>query len=188
MIDEVVVIGPATSTTYRVVDDADGCDLLIGTGEAAPPRARELGVGLVWDGDTPEDGVRVYGAAPEGLALAMAARGMDLQLVAVAYPSATPLEGRTARLPPPVGRVTLHDTEFGGRPIAVGPSKNSFSAALATGIDRRVTIVDDGPFLAGVALAAGVAVAGGGPVWEDALTYLRTATEMGLVMAEDSAR
>jgi hypothetical protein len=185
---EVVVIGPATSRTYRVVDDATGCDLLVGTGAEAPGRAAELGVGLVWDGDKPEGGVAVYGASPEGLALAMAARENDLQLVAVAYPWAEPREGRTARLPRPVGKVTLHDTTFGGRPIAIGPSPNSYAAALTSGLERRVTIVDDGAFLAGVALAAGTAVKTGGAVWDDALTYLRAATGMGLVMAEEPVR
>jgi hypothetical protein len=183
---EVVVIGPATSKTYRVVADADECDLLVGTGPEAPGRAAELGVGLVWDGDTAERGVHVFGAAPEGLALAMAARETDLQLVAVAYPWAEAREGRTARLPRPVGKVTLHDTKFGGRPIAIGPSTNSYAAALTSGVERRVTIVDDGAFLAGVALAAGTAVNIGGAVWDDALTYLRAATEMGLVMAEET--
>jgi hypothetical protein len=185
-IDEVVVVGPATSKTYRVVDDAGECDLLIGTGPEAPGRARDLGVGLVWDGDTAQGGVHVFGAAPEGLALAMAARETDPQLVAVAYPGAPVGEGRFARLPKPVGRVNLHDTTFGGRPIAVGPSRNAFAAALSTGVGRRVTIVDDGAFLAGVALAAGAAVDGAGAVWEDSLAYLRAATEMGLVMAEES--
>jgi hypothetical protein len=49
-----------------------------------------------------------------------------------------------------------------------------------------VTVVDHGGFLAGVALAAGVAVTNGtgDPVWSDALPYLEAATEMGLVMAE----
>jgi hypothetical protein len=49
-----------------------------------------------------------------------------------------------------------------------------------------VTVVDHGAFLSGVALAAGLAAVNGSnrPVWDDALSYLETATEMGLVMAE----
>jgi hypothetical protein len=49
-----------------------------------------------------------------------------------------------------------------------------------------VTIVDDGDFLSGIALAAAVMVAGAepAPVWDHALDYLQAATAMGLVMAE----
>ncbi|HEX9865260.1 MAG TPA: hypothetical protein VGC03_09875, partial [Acidimicrobiia bacterium] len=85
-IDEVVVIGPARSRSFRVVPDADGCDVLIGTGDRAPNKARELGVRLVWDGDDPTDGVVVWGASPVGVALALAARESEPRVVAVAHP------------------------------------------------------------------------------------------------------
>ena len=60
-------------------------------------------------------------------------------------------------------------------------------AALAIGAGRSVTVVDHGDFMAGIALAAGIAVASEDPkpVWADALPYLKAATAMGLVMAED---
>jgi hypothetical protein len=65
-------------------------------------------------------------------------------------------------------------------------SSNRFAACLAVGAGRSVTIVDDGAFMSGIALGAGVSVADGSPkmVFEDALTYLQTATDMGLVMAD----
>jgi hypothetical protein len=57
---------------------------------------------------------------------------------------------------------------------------------LVEGAQRKVTIVDDGDFLSGIALAAAVMVAGAepAPVWDRALDYLQAATAMGLVMAE----
>ncbi|MFP4074456.1 MAG: hypothetical protein ACLFVZ_10500, partial [Actinomycetota bacterium] len=63
---------------------------------------------------------------------------------------------------------------------------NEFAACLAVGASRRVTVVDHGGFMAGVALAAAVAAANGTnrSVWDEALAYLEAATEMGLVMAE----
>jgi hypothetical protein len=59
---------------------------------------------------------------------------------------------------------------------------------LAVGAERRVAVVDDGAFLSGVALAAGIAAIGDAPrpVWEASLPYLEAVTEMGLVMAESA--
>jgi hypothetical protein len=132
----------------------------------------------------------VYGASPQGLALAVASRESDPQLVAVAHRALAGGDDHRGRFPGPVGRVGLRDTTFGGRRVAVGQSPNEFAAALAVGARRRVTIVDDGAFLSGVALAAGVAVLSEEPtaVWDDALAYLQRAIEMGLVMAEENDR
>ena len=51
-----------------------------------------------------------------------------------------------------------------------------------------MTIVDDGAFLSGICLAAGIAAVGDAPrpVWEASLDYLQAAVGMGLVMAEDA--
>jgi hypothetical protein len=187
-IDEVVVIGPATSRTFPVVTDASGCDLLIGTGGEAPRRARSLGVPLVWDGEAHEDGVIVHGASAEGLALAVAARESDPRLVALAHPDLPEGTGGRAEFPQPVGRLTVSDRAYGGRRLAGGRSTNGYAAVLTVGRMRRVAVVDDARFLSGVALAAGVAVVEDEPVavWDSALTYLRAATGMGLVMAEES--
>lgn len=186
-VDSVVVIGPASSKSFEVVDDAGECDVLVGSGATAPGLARKHDVPLIWDGEGPEQGVAVWGASPTGLALALAAREPDPRLVAMAHPDiAGSSTKRTTRFPDPVGNVGTFDATLGGKPIALAHSPNEFAACLAVGAGRRVTVVDHGGFLSGVALAAGVAAAGGSdrPVWEQALDYLETATEMGLVMAE----
>ncbi len=186
-VDEVVVIGPATSNSFRVVRDAAECDLLIGTGKTAPGRARDLGVRLIWDGETPEEGVAVYGASPQGLALAVAARESDPQLVAVAHPNLSDGRHQKVRFPDPVGVAGVVDGMYSKRRVALGRSANQFAAVLTRGVARRVAIVDDAAFMSGIALAAGWAVAepvATVPVWDDALTYLKATTAMGLVMAE----
>ncbi|MGH3651299.1 MAG: hypothetical protein ACRDU9_11380 [Acidimicrobiia bacterium] len=186
-VDDVVVIGPATSKSFEVVESADGCDCLVGTGGSAPDLARKHGVPLIWDGEGPEEGVAVWGASPAGLAIAIGSREPDPRLVAVAHPAIeNGATSRTSRFPDPIGRVGVRDVRLGDLPVALAHSPNDFAACLAIGARRRVTVVDHGGFLAGVALAAGVAVANGtgDPVWSDALRYLEAVTEMGLVMAE----
>lgn len=182
-----VVIGPAKSKTFEVVADAGGCDFLIGSGPKAPDMAGRQGVPLIWDGASADERIAVWGASPTGLALALAARESDPRLVAVAHPDIeTDTFDRTTRFPDPVGRVGVKESVLNGRPVAEGHSPNEFSACLAVGAERRVTVVDHGRFLSGVALAAGVYVANGDAVavWDRALAYLEAATEMGLVMAQ----
>jgi hypothetical protein len=186
-VDEIVVIGPARSKSFEVVDDAGGCDLLVGSGPTAPGIATRHGVPLIWDGEGPEDGVAVWGASPTGLALALAARESDPRLVAVAHPEIVSSgTSRSTRFPDPIGTVGVFDATLGGRPVALARSPNEFAACLAVGAARNVTVVDHGGFLSGVALAAGIAAANGTdrPVWDESLSYLEAATEMGLVMAE----
>lgn len=186
-IEEVVVIGPARSRNFRVAPDADECGLLVGTGLGAPARARDLGVRLVWDGDAPEPGVAVWGATPIGLTLALAAREPDPRTVAVAHPDLDEGSDHQVRFPDPIGRLKAADATYGKKQVALAHSPNQFAACLAVGAERRVTIVDDGAFLSGIALAAGVPLGGDEPipVWESALPYLQNAAAMGLVMAED---
>jgi hypothetical protein len=186
-VEEVVVVGPARSRSFRVVPDATECDILIGTGIEAPARARSLGVPLVWDGDDPADGVAVWGASPVGLALALAAREPDPRIVAVAHPDLDEGPGHRVRFPDPIGGVKVADATFGGRHVALAKTPDRFAACLAVGGERRVAIVDDGAFMSGIALAAGVDLVGDTAVavWDDALVYLQTAATMGLVMAED---
>ncbi|MDP9494088.1 MAG: hypothetical protein M3P87_02515 [Actinomycetota bacterium] len=186
-VDEVVVIGPARSKSFQVVPTAEGCDLLVGTGPDAPGLARNHGVRLIWDGETTEEGVIVAGGSAAGLALAMAAREPDPRLVAVAHPDFEEGSDHVVRFPEPVGRGTVADTTYSQRRVAMAKSPNRFAACLAVGAGRSVTIVDDGAFLSGIALAAGVDIAGDTPkmVFDDALTYLQTATDMGLVLADN---
>lgn len=186
-VEEVVVVGPARSRSFRVVDDPADCDLLLGSGEAAPRLARRHGIPLVWDGEVPACGVAVWGGSPPGLALALASRESDPRLVAVAHPALEAADtGSSARFPEPVGRVAVVDRHYGGMPVAMGRSPNRFAACLIVGGARRVALVDQGDFMAGVALAGAALVADHGPVavWERALPYLEAVTAMGLVMAE----
>lgn len=186
-VDEVVVIGPARSRTFRVVPDADECDLLVGTGAGAPARAHKLGVPLLWDGETPEDGVVVWGASPIGLALALGAREPDPRIIAAAHPEFDEGSDHQVRFPDPVGSVKVADATFAGRRVALAHSPDRFAACLAVGSERMVTIVDDGAFMSGIALAAAIDAVDGGPVavWERALPYLQAVSAMGLVMADD---
>lgn len=183
-VDKIVVVGPARSKSFRVVEDATDCDLLVGSGPEAPAQARRHGVPMIWDGDEPAEGVAVWGASPVGLALALAAREPDPRLVAVAHPE---IDGegttRMTRFPDPLGKLGVRDVQLDGRPVALARSSNEFAACLAVGAGRRVTIVDQGAFLSGVSLAAGIA-SDPGPVWDSALAYLETVVAMGLVMAE----
>jgi hypothetical protein len=185
-VDAVVVIGPARSRNFRVVPDASGCDLLIATGPEAPERAIKLGVPLVWDGDEATPGVSVWGASPKGLALALAAREPDPRVVAVAHPDLDEGTDHQVRFPDPIGLLRVTDASLDGGQVAIAKSPNQFAACLAVGSERSVTMIDDGAFMSGIALAAGAMVAGEdpGPVWERALDYLQVAAAMGLVMAE----
>lgn len=185
-VEEVVVVGPARSKNFAVAESAEGCDYLLGAGASAPKKALGHGVPLIWDGDSPENGVAVWGANVKGLTLALASRETDPRLVAVSHPSLPEGNDQQIRFPHPIGRSEAVDGEYGGRRLAMGKSPNEFAACLAEGATRRVTIIDDAEFLAGIALAAAVDVAGetGRPVWDDSLTYLETAMAMGLAMAE----
>ncbi len=186
-IDEVVVVGPARSRSFRVVAKPDDCDVLVGTGPGAPARAVELGIDLVWDGHMPAPGVSVWGASPLGLTLALAAREPDPRLVALAHPELEEAAGGPVRFPDPLGQLPVSDMVVDGRHVAAAKSPVPFASSLVEGAQRRVTIVDDGAFLSGIALAAGATVtdAQPAPVWARALEYLQAATGMGLVMADD---
>lgn len=186
-VNEVVVIGPASSKSFKVVHTAEGSDFLIGTGPDAPMRARSHNVPLLWDGDSEEDGVAVWGANPRGMTLALASRESDPRLVAVAHPGLDEGSDHHARFPEPLGKLGVHDATYGGQRLGEAKSPNEFAACLAIGADRRVTIIDDGAFMSGIALAAAVEIASEAPkpVWADALPYLQAAMGMGLVMAED---
>lgn len=184
-VSEVVVIGPATSKSFQVVDDSGGCDALIGHGPRALQKARGHDLPLIWDGNSKEAGVSTWGANPGGLTLALAAREPDPRVVAVAHPDIEGGDDQMVSFPKPVGRLPAADSTVDGRRLAQA-SSNGFGACLVEGAGRSVAIVDDAAFMSGVALAAGVAAyRESGPVWGLALPYLQAATAMGLVMAED---
>lgn len=187
-VDELVIVGPANSRFYEVITDPDDCDLLVVTGPDAPSRFAEAGVPMVWDGDNPAPGVKVWGASPVGLAVALARRESDPAVAAVAHPGFDAGGEERLRFPDPVGRIAVKRTGAGDQALFAGRTETSYAAAVVEGPGRRVTIVDEAAFLTGVALAAGALVAGTepGPVWDRALDYLNAVTEMGLVMAEDA--
>lgn len=186
-IDEVVVIGPARSKSFQVVDSASGCDVLVGSGPRAPALARKHGLPLVWDGNGPKRGVSVWGADPAGITLALGAGETDPQLVAIAHPEISSNgENRRVRFPSPVGLTMVRDTAVDGRPLAVGRSKNEYASSYVVAGTRTLTILEDGKFMSGVALAAGVSVLADvpRPVWEEAVIYLSAVFAMGLVLGE----
>lgn len=187
-VDSIVIIGPASSQFYPVVDDPGQCDLLVVSGADAPSRFADSGVPMVWDGDSPEAGVTVWGASPAGLALALASREDQEADAYLAHPDMAEGRDTRARFPEPVGTVGVAQILFGGRRLLAGRCTGEYAAVMASGGARRVAMVDDAAFMTGVALAAGVLVAGEDPkpVWADALGYLTAAAGMGLVMAEDA--
>lgn len=188
-VDEVVVVGPAKSRSFEVVDTPTGCDVLIGSGPGAPGRARGYGLPLIWDGNKPAKGTLVWGANLAGLTLAVAGRETRPSIVAYAHPDESPAGDRSVRFPKPVGAIGVEETTIGDRTLFKGKSYNEYAGCLVVSKTRSVTIVDRADFLSGVALAAGISAVGQaapGPVWENSLAYLETATAMGLVMAIDN--
>lgn len=185
-VDSVVVVGPAKSRSFQVVEDPSDCDVLIGTGEDAPTRASSFGIPLVWDGLTPAPGVAVWGASTPGLAAALADRERRVAVAAAADPNLPAGSGQTVRFARPVGATQVEPVDLGGNRVLIGKSYNEYGACLVRSKSRRLAVVDHAAFLAGIALAAGIAVfkQGPGPVWDQALTYLEIATGMGLVLAE----
>ncbi len=185
-VESLVILGPASSRFYEVVTDPTECDLLVVSGPDAPARFAETGVPMVWDGDSLHPGVSVWGASPAGLAMALAVREGEPAVGLVAAPDLDESREQKVRFPEPIGVVGVSEVQIGGRTLLRGRASNGHIGAMATRGPRKVAIVDEAAFMAGVALAAGALVAGGepGPVWDDALGYLTAAAEMGLVMAE----
>lgn len=190
-IEELVVIGPATSNNFRVVKNPTGIDLLVGSGTQAPKQAKRYGLPLIWDGDTPLEGVSVWGASIIGLAAAIGARQRRPTTVAAAHPDAPAGTGQSVRFARPVGATQVSAVDLqsadGSAPIVeLGKSYNEYGACAVFTKKRQVTVVDVAAFLSGIALAAGVAAHQPSPtaVWDQALPYLEMAHAMGLVMAE----
>lgn len=185
-VDEVVVVGPAKSRSFKVVESPSSCDVLVGSGPSAPGRARGYGVPLIWDGNKPAKGTRVWGANIAGLTLAVAQRETRASMLAYAHPDETAATGQSVRFPKPIGAIGVEETIIGSRSLLSGKSYNDYAGCLVVSKSRSVTIIDHSDFLSGVALAAGISSFGDAasiPVWDTSLAYLETATAMGLVMA-----
>lgn len=185
LVEEVVVVGPAKSRSFKVVDNPNGCDVLVGSGPSAPDQARGFDLPLIWDGDRPTKGVAVWGASAAGLAIAMSKRESKVSTIAYAHPNAPGGANRSVRFAKPVGAVHVDELSVDGRTIWRGKSYNEYAGCLVVSRARSVTIIDKADFLSGVALAAGITGIGSDPrpAWEASLLYLETATQMGLVIA-----
>lgn len=186
LVDELVVLGPATSHNFRVVQSAAGLDVLVGSGPQAPTEARKHNLPLIWDGNEPSDGVAIWGASLIGLAAAIAKRQRNTTVVAAAHPDAVQASGASIRFAKPVGATQVDLIPLDGISVGLGKSYNDYAACLVTTKKRQITVVDRALFIQGIALAAGLAVFGNGlrPVWDEPLKYLETATGMGLQMAQ----
>jgi hypothetical protein len=142
------------------------------------PNPGDRGV-VVVAGDSKRPGITH--AAPQGLAMALAARvGDDAE--AVWTIEGTPHRvGHTWRFPHPVG-------DLRGRAGAI-PNSGPFAAVGGFGAHRSIVCVDDRPFMQAICMAAGAAVASPElteptPVWDRADAYIEACEELGLVFAE----
>ncbi len=186
LVDELVVLGPAKSNNFKVVQSAAGLDVLVGSGVRAPSEARKHSIPLIWDGDEAAEGVVIWGASVVGLAAAIAKRQRNPIVIAAAHPGAAQGSGQTVRFARPVGATQVDELALNGISVGLGKSYNEYAGCLVTTKKRQITVVDRALFLSGIALAAGLGVFNGEEraVWDLPLKYLETATGMGLVMAE----
>lgn len=187
---EVVLLAPATSTQFKVVETPDGCAAVFGADKASRTAA-EAGLPSVLTNDT-DDRSGLRWASIEGLALALAADMDDLHTVAIAVP-ADAGGTDTVVFPSPIDGRSAEERQMGGRSIFVAGVDGPLASALAFGLNRHRVVMDDHRFMEAIALAAGVGIlmedgiAGSVPVWERSGPYLRAATDMGLVIGERAA-
>lgn len=186
LVDELVVLGPAKSNNFKVVQSAEGLDVLVGSGARAPSEARKHKLPLIWDGDHASEGVSIWGASVVGLAAAIARRQRNPIVIAAAHPDASQGSGPAVRFAKPVGATQVTELALDGISVGLGKSYNKYAGCLVTTKKRQITVVDRALFLSGVALAAGLGVFNGEAraVWDQPLKFLDTAAGMGLVMAE----
>lgn len=184
---EVSLLGGPDTTQFRKVGDASGHDVVVGVDRARDAASR-AGIPAVVTGDlSGYEGVSF--ASIPGLALALAAGLESVSRVAVALPGDS-RGNTTVVFPSPIDSRRAETQVVDGRDIQVARDDQPVAAALALGHDRHRVIIDDHPYMEGIALAAGLAVLRPGlslPVWEDAAAYLRMAADMGLVIGERAA-
>lgn len=184
---EVSLLGPSNSPQFDVVASAEGFDVVVGR-DRAVEAATAVGIPAVTTGALHgHPGVAWCSLA--GVALALAVGVDSPQVVAVAVPG----EGggdQHVTFPSPINRQPARHEPVGDRSVLVAPGSEPLGAALVTGGDMDRVIMDNHSFLEAVALAAGVGIWTENPnlgsvrVWDRSDDYLRTATAMGVVIAE----
>ncbi|MFP3915198.1 MAG: hypothetical protein ACLFWM_10005 [Actinomycetota bacterium] len=184
---EVVLLAPATSRQFDVVDSPAGCRAVVGT-ERALRAAQSAGLPAVTAGDT--DGLPgVAWASLPGLALALAAALEGVDTVAVALPG-EPEGSREVVFPSPIDARRVRPEAVDSHTVWMGGGDGSLAAALSLGGEHDRVILDDHLFMSAIALAAGAVLLvedqtpGRVAVWERSEPYLRAVTDMGLVLAE----
>lgn len=184
---EVVLLAPANSSQFEVVDTPEGCVAVFGAGTAVRVAAASRLPAVTTAGLEGQPGVAW--ASIQGLALALASDLDSIRRVAAAIPG-EPGGDETVVFPSPIDGRHAMDEKVDSRHLLVARGEGSLASALALGGDRHRAIMDDHRFMEAIALAAGVGVLGEGelteavPVWERSGPYLQTAAEMGLVIGE----
>lgn len=184
---EVVLLAPATSSQFEVVDTPVGCAAVFGAGTAARVGAASRLPAVTTAGLGGQPGVAW--ASIRGLALALSSDLEGIRRIAAAIPG-DPVGDETVVFPSPIDGRQAREEAVDSSRVLVARGEGPLASALALGGDRHRVIVDDHRFMEAIALAAGVGVlAEGGvtgpiPVWERSRPYLRTAAEMGLVIGE----
>ena len=183
---EVSLLGPSPSSQLEVVDSVEGFDAVVGR-ERALDAGKAAGVPVIAPGAL--HGLSgVAWCSPAGLALALAADLASPTRIAVALPD-DPGGNESVTFPSPIDTRPARSEPLGDRSVLMAASGDPLAAALVTGDHRDRVIMDDHRFMEAIALAAGVGVWMGNPQgslrsWDHGDPYLRTATEMGLVVGE----
>lgn len=187
----VSLLAPAKSASFPTVEDAGDSDVVVGPGEDARHAAEAAGKPVVVS-EMVLGGPGIYGASLRGLALALTS-GLGVPTTVALATAGPPGGGRDVTFPSPIGRRSAAEEIVEGHHILVARGAGTFEAVYAAGPHLHRTIVDEGLFMAGIALAAGVALmrepppSPAEPVWRWADAYLRTVVAMGLVVGERPA-
>lgn len=187
-VDEVALLAPTTSKQFETVESAAGFDAVVGAGKAASTAAR-AGIAAIVTGAL-QGQTGVAWASVEGVAFAL--------LEGDAATTAIAIEGEPGGetpivFPSPIDSRMAEEAIVDGRSLLVARGPGPLAAAMVLEPNRHRVVLDDEAFLRGVALAAGVGILLDGPVdgpvpvWERAAAYLKTASEMGLVVGERPA-
>lgn len=184
---EVVLLAPAKSSQFEVVDTPQGCAAVFGAGTAVRVAAASRLPAVTTSRLEGQPGVAW--ASIQGLAVALASDLDRIQRIAAALPG-EPDGEETVVFPSPIDGRQAVEEKVDSRSLLMGRGEGSLASALALGGERHRVIMDDHRFMEAVALAAGVGIltedelTGTVPVWERSRPYLRAAAEMGLVIGE----